>query len=290
MNRFYKEQDNLRTINENINILDKNKNKKELSLSKLELEEENILIKLKEDYKLSLKEAFLLEKPVEDVKAFRERVKLLKKEIKKLGNVNLSSIEEYKEVKERLEFMKTQHSDLIESKENLQKIIKDIDSEMRVSFLNSFEEIKDNFSEIFSELFDGGSATLELSNEEGSDVLKSGIEIKVKPLGKVLQNLSLLSGGEKSLVAVALLFSILKTKPAPFCILDEIDAALDDSNISRYTSYLKKINKDTQFVLITHRKLSMEIANVLYGVTMEEKGISRIISMKLDKVNNELVS
>ncbi len=184
--------------------------------------------------------------------------------------------------------MKTQQNDLIESKENLKNIIRDMEKEMKINFFKSFEEIKSNFTVVFAELFNGGIATLELEDEE-EDILLAGIEIKVQPPGKTLQSLSLLSGGEKSLVAVALLFAILKTKPAPFCVLDEIDAALDDANINRYTSYLKKINEDTQFILITHRKTSMEIANVLYGVTMEEKGISRMISMKLKENENELV-
>lgn len=289
MDNFYKEQKSLEILNENINILERNKNDKELKISKLELEKNNISSKLLEDYKLTIEEALLLEKSLENIKENKIRVKTLKEKIKELGNVNLGALEEYKEVKERLEFMETQHKDLIESKDNLKNIIKDMEKEMRVHFLNSFEEIKDNFSEVFSELFNGGTASLELESKD-EDILTSGIEIKVKPPGKVLQTLSLLSGGEKSLVAVALLFAILKVKPSPFCILDEIDAALDDANISRYTAYLKKINECTQFILITHRKTSMEIANVLYGVTMEEKGISRIISMELKENKNELVS
>lgn len=289
MNDFYKEQTIIKTLIENISTLERNKNDKDLKLSRLEMERENISSKLLADYKLNIEEAFLLERSIDDIKESRKRVKLLKEKIKHLGNVNLGALEEYREVKQRLEFMETQHNDLIESKESLKNIIRDMEKEMKLNFLNSFEEIKNNFSKVFSELFNGGSAVLELENTE-DDILTSGIEIKVKPPGKVFQSLSLLSGGEKSLVAVALLFAILKVKPSPFCILDEIDAALDDSNISRYTSYLKKINDDTQFILITHRKTSMEIANVLYGVTMEEKGISRIISMKFKENKNELVS
>ena len=288
MNSFYKEQNKLKEINEGINILERAKNDKELKLSKLILQRDNIESKLMNDYKLNIEEARKLKMPLENFKQVKSNIKILKEKIKHLGNVNLGALEEYKEVKERLEFMQTQHDDLIESKENLKIIIKDMEKEMRIHFSTSFEEIKDNFSEVFCDLFNGGTATLELDNEN-DDILKSGIEIKVKPPGKVLQSLSLLSGGEKSLVAVALLFAILKSKPSPFCILDEIDAALDDSNISRYTSYLKKINKETQFILITHRKTSMEIANVLYGVTMEEKGISKIISMELKENKNALV-
>ena len=288
INDFYREQETLKTLNRNINTLERARNEKELKLSKLQIKRDNISLKLMEDYNLTVEAALLIETPLDDIKKSRNRVGNLKSKIKQIGSVNLGSLEEYKEVKERLDFMEAQHKDLIKSKESLQRIIKDMEKEMRVHFLSSFKEIKENFSEVFSELFDGGTATLELENNE-EDILTSGIEIKAKPPGKVLQNLSLLSGGEKSLVAVSLLFAILKAKPSPFCILDEIDAALDDSNINRYTSYLKKINKYTQVVLITHRKTSMEIANVLYGVTMEEKGISRIISMKLKENVNELV-
>lgn len=286
---FYREQETLKTLNENINTLERAKNKKDLKFSQIQIKRDNISFKLLDDYNMTIEDALLLERPIDDLKKARDRVEVLKSKIKQMGSVNLGAMEEYKEVKERLDFMEEQHKDLIKSKESLKRIIEDMEKEMRVHFLSSFEEIKENFSEVFSELFNGGTATLELEGKE-DDILTSGIEIKAKPPGKVLQNLSLLSGGEKSLVAVSLLFAILKAKPSPFCILDEIDAALDDSNINRYTSYLKKINRDTQVVLITHRKTSMEIANVLYGVTMEEKGISRIISMKLKENVKELVS
>ncbi len=289
MKEFYKEQDNLKAINENISILSKERNDRELEISKLDLKKENIVTNLSDHYKLSLEEALELERPIDNIKDCRKKIKALKNNIKELGNVNLASIEEYKENNERYLFMKNQQDDLIESKEKLKNIIIDMEREMKTSFITSFEEIKINFSQVFSELFNGGVASLELEEDE-DDILLAGIEIKVQPPGKALQSLSLLSGGEKSLVAVALLFAILKTKPAPFCVLDEIDAALDDANISKYTSYLKKINKESQFILITHRKTSMEIANVLYGVTMEEKGISRMISMKLEENKNELVS
>ena len=288
LNKFYKEQDKLKNINENISKLEKAENDNSLSISKLELRKENIIEKLSSDYKLSLEQAYLLEQEIENIKLAKERIKNFKKDIKDLGNINLNSIEEYKRVNSRLEFMETQRNDLIDSKGNLEEIIKDMEKIMRSNFLESFHEINENFKEVFKELFDGGEAKLELATEE-NNILSSGIDIKAKPPGKVLQSLSLLSGGEKSLVAVALLFAILKTKPAPFSILDEIDAALDDANINRYTSYLKKINKKTQFILITHRKISMEIANVLYGVTMEEEGISKIISMELKDNKEELV-
>ena len=176
-----------------------------------------------------------------DIKSSKERILHLKSKIKTLGNVNVAAIDEYKDVKQRLEFLQEQHADLINGKEDLEEIIKDMEKKMRVQFMKSFKIINENFSIIFSNLFNGGIASLEL--DSGEDVLQSGIQINVQPPGKKLQNLNLLSGGEKSLTAVALLFAILKSKPSPFCILDEIDAALDDANIARYTDFLKQFNE-----------------------------------------------
>lgn len=210
--------------------------------------------------------------------ATKKDLKILKEKINLLGDVNLGSITEYEEVSERLNFINGQLSDLNEAKLKIEKIIRDLDREMIKAFTSSFEEINTYFSEIFVKLFNGGRAEIVL--EEG-DVLEAGIEIKAQPPGKKFQSLSLLSGGERSLTAVALLFALLKTRPAPFCILDEIDASLDDANITRYVDYLKTIEK-IQFIMITHRKISMEIADILYGVTMEEKGVSKIVSVSID--------
>lgn len=210
--------------------------------------------------------------------ATKKDLKILKEKISLLGDVNIGSINEYEEVSERLTFINGQLSDLNEAKVKIEKIIRDLDREMIKAFTTSFEEINTYFSEIFVKLFNGGRAEIVL--EEG-DVLEAGIEIKAQPPGKKFQSLSLLSGGERSLTAVALLFALLKTRPAPFCILDEIDASLDDANITRYVDYLKTIEK-IQFIMITHRKLSMEIADILYGVTMEEKGVSKIVSVSID--------
>lgn len=210
--------------------------------------------------------------------ATKKDLKILKEKINLLGDVNLGSISEYEEVSERLNFINGQLSDLNEAKLKIEKIIRDLDREMIKAFTSSFEEINTYFSEIFVKLFNGGRAEIVL--EEG-DVLEAGIEIKAQPPGKKFQSLSLLSGGERSLTAVALLFALLKTRPAPFCILDEIDASLDDANITRYVDYLKTIEK-IQFIMITHRKISMEIADILYGVTMEEKGVSKIVSVSID--------
>lgn len=223
----------------------------------------------------------------DDIIISGNRIKELKEKIKSIGNVNVGAIEEFKSVKERLEFINKQYEDLIKSRDNLEKLIQEMENTMREQFLISFKEINENFSKVFSALFNGGKATLELDMED--DILKSGIEIKVQPPGKRLQNLNLLSGGERSLTAVALLFSILETRPSPFCILDEIDAALDEANISRYTNYLKKFSDKTQFILITHRKTTMEISDILYGVTMAEEGVSRLISVKIKDYAEKLI-
>lgn len=286
MKMFYGEQDKFKEVTNKLSLMEKEKNKQEVKLAKLELIVENNQTKLLEDYELTFSEAEVLEKHISNIQKANEEVKDLRIQIKKLGSVNIGAIEDYNKTKERLDFITNQQEDLIFSRDNLREIIKDIEKNMKVQFMESFNEINHNFNEIFSVLFDGGTAKLVLEDEE--DILETGIEIVVQPPGKKLQTLSLLSGGEKSLTAVALLFAILKTKPSPFCILDEIDAALDEANISRYTNYLKHFNEDTQFILITHRKTTMEIANVLYGVTMAEEGISKLISVKLkDNLNEE---
>ncbi len=279
MKTFYDEQERLKVINKRISQMEKHNSNIEIKLAKHQLHYENIHEKLLEDYELTVEDAEKFETEIIDMQLAQDEVKKLKEEIKNLGNVNVSAIDEYKNVTERYDFITLQHSDLIKAKDDLKEVIKDMEKKMRIQFSESFEEINENFSKVFSILFNGGKARLELDEED--DILKSGIEIKVQPPGKRLQNLSLLSGGEKSLTAVAILFAILRTKPAPFCILDEIDAALDEANISRYTNYLKQFNEMTQFVMITHRKTTMEIADILYGVTMEENGVSKLISVKL---------
>ncbi|SUB76165.1 chromosome segregation protein SMC [Peptoniphilus indolicus] len=213
----------------------------------------------------------------EDSKVSKSKINELKREIESLGNVNLGAVEEYQLLVERLGFTKEQIDDMLESQKEIEQIISKLESEMKVLFSNTFNKVSKYFEEIFKILFNGGRAKIELEDT----ALEGGIEIKAEPPGKKLQSLSLLSGGERALTAVALLFALLKVRPAPFCILDEIDAALDDANIKKYADYLMTL-EDIQFIIITHRKLTMEIANVLYGVTMEEKGISKIISVKLD--------
>ena len=233
----------------------------------------NEVERLKEDYEVEDYHEFI-DESLKDLK--EGTLRRLKKKVRDYGEVNISSIEEYRIVKERFDFYTSQRNDLIQSKEEIKSILSKLDHEMKKLFNEAMEEISGNFTEIFKILFNGGRAEISI---EG-DVLESGIEIKASPPGKRLQSLSLLSGGERSLTAVALLFALLKCRPASFCILDEIDAALDDANIKRYADYLLTL-EGIQFIIITHRKLTMEIAKTMYGVTMEEKGISKLFSVKL---------
>lgn len=240
---------------------------------------ENINLNLefiKNKYEINLDENDV---DIESLKNIRENINSLNEKIKELGQVNILAIDEYRELKEEYDFNLKQKDDLLLSRKEIINVILELEDEMQKSFKDTFNKVAKYFNEIFVELFNGGQAKLSIV---GDDLLESGIEINVQPPGKKLQSLSLLSGGERSLTAVALLFAFLKVRPAPFCILDEIDAALDDSNILRYADYIKSI-EDIQFIIITHRKLSMEIANALYGVTMEEKGVSKLISVKLKK-------
>lgn len=205
--------------------------------------------------------------------------KQLKQDIKELGNINIDAIQEYKTISERFEFLTAQRNDIVETEEKLQKIIEDLTISMEKQFTEQFKLISENFSTVFIELFGGGKAYLKLSD---NNILESGIDIIAQPPGKNLQNMMLLSGGERALTAIALLFAILKLKPSPFCILDEIEAALDDANVNRYAGYLRKFSKVTQFIVVTHRKGTMEVANVLYGVTMQEQGVSKLVSVKFE--------
>jgi chromosome segregation protein len=210
----------------------------------------------------------------------------VRQKIKSLGDVNVNAIEEYKEVSERYEFLKEQRDDILEAENNLRGIIADLDRAMKETFAEKFKDIKITFNKVFKELFGGGKGDLVLVDEE--NILETGIIINAQPPGKKLQNMMQLSGGEKSLTAISLLFAIQSLKPSPFCLLDEIEAALDDSNVSRFAKYLDKLTKHTQFVVITHRKGTMEQADRLYGITMQEKGVSTLVSVNLieDKLDN----
>ncbi len=244
-------------------------------------EYDSTITKLWEDYELGITDAgeFVIE--YENLAALKRRVAELRAEIRSLGNVNVAAIEEYGEVSERYEFMKKQLGDIEQARAGLIKLIDELSQDMKAIFSASFEKINQNFSDIFVKLFGGGSASLSLSDPE--NVLESGIDIAVSPPGKVIKSLESLSGGEQALVATAIYFAILAVNPAPFCVLDEIDAALDDVNVARFASYLKNIT-DTQFIIITHRRGTMEEANVLYGVTMQEDGVSKLL--RLDTATN----
>ena len=251
-----------------------------IDVKKTKLEEDisNIVNKMWEEYELTPNNVKDYKKP-ENVSLTQKKVNNLRSDIRELGSVNVDSIEEYKTLKERYDFMCEQRVDLENTMNKLRKIISDMTTTMKEQFKKQFEMINKNFSEVFKELFGGGNASLRLEDEE--NILECGIEITVQPPGKKLQNMMLLSGGEKAFTAIALLFAILKINPAPFCVLDEIEAALDDVNVYRFAEYLKKFSKQTQFLVITHRKGTMEAADTVYGVTMEENGISKLLSMKL---------
>lgn len=244
----------------------------------MEKEFEDIQNKLYDEYELTKREAEELDIVIEDIPEAKKRLNELKSKIRGLGNVNVSAIEEYKEVSERYTFMHTQVSDVEKSKAELIKLINELTGKMGVQFKEQFDKINFSFGQTFAELFGGGKASLVLTDE--SDVLECDIDIKVQPPGKNVQNISLLSGGEKGLSAIALLFSILKVNPCPFCIFDEVEAALDDVNVARYASYVRRMTSNTQFILITHRRGTMEEADMLYGVTMQEKGVSKLLELK----------
>ena len=208
-----------------------------------------------------------------------EELSKLKGEIKALGPVNLNSVDEYKEISERFEFMTSQRNDIAQAKANLEKVISDLIQEMKQQFIEHFNIINENFKTVFTDLFNGGTAEILLGDEE--DVLNCSIEIKAQPPGKRLQNLTLLSGGERCLTAIALLFAIQQLKPSPFVVLDEVEAALDDVNVTRFTDFVRRYTAKTQFIIVTHRKGTMEACDRMYGVTMQERGISKILSMRL---------
>lgn len=252
----------------------------EVKKEKVEHDIEDVTNKLWEEYELTpnnVSENY--QKPANVVTATKEASKI-REEIKNLGSVNIDSIEEYKNTSERYDFMCEQRLDVENSMVQLKNVITEMTETMKEQFLKQFKIINENFKTTFKELFGGGTAELILEDE--NNILETGIEIKVQPPGKKLQNMMLLSGGERAFTAIALLFSMLKINPSPFCILDEIEAALDDVNVYRFAEYLKKFTGQTQFLTITHRKGTMEQAETVYGVTMEESGISKLLSMKLN--------
>lgn len=262
--------------------LEKEIEKNELRISNLKEQFSNLINRLCDEYSLTLEDCERKMELYKNEHFTKEELKRLKEDLRELGSFSYDSIEEFEKVKNELEFQKNQEIDLQNSIEDINKIILKLENTMKKTFINEFKTINENFSNIFKILFNGGEAKLELDSE---DILNCGIDIIAKPVGKKMQTLSLMSGGEKSLTAVALLFAIFETRPSPFCILDEVDAALDDSNILRYVEYLKNYLTETQFIMITHRKPTMEMADMIYGVTMEQKGVSKIVSMTFNKEN-----
>ena len=288
INRTHKEFFNKREkLTEEIAGLDKEAFKLRSTLEKLDESKDSLTTYMWEEYELTYSETEKLRD--EDLKSpaeMKKEIASVKQKIKSLGEVNVGAIEEYKEVFERYTFLKTQHDDIIKAEENLRGVIAELDKAMKETFTEKFKEIRVMFGKVFKELFGGGKADLELVDEE--NLLETGIVINAQPPGKKLQNMMQLSGGEKSLTAISLLFAIQSLKPSPFCLLDEIEAALDDSNVTRFAKYLKKLTKDTQFIVITHRKGTMESADILYGITMQEKGVSTLVSVNLieDKLDD----
>ncbi len=265
---------------EKIDDLKEQVNKADIKKSKYEVELEQIISKMWEEYEITPNDPGEYEEP-KNVAEVQKQVNKIRGEMKDLGSVNIDSIEEYKKLKERYDFMNEQRLDLETTMAKLRNVITDMTAVMKKQFEDRFRVINKNFSEVFVELFGGGKAELKLTDED--NILESGIEIEVQPPGKKLQNMMLLSGGERAFTAIALLFAILKINPAPFCVLDEIEAALDDVNVYRFAEYLKKFAKESQFLVITHRKGTMEAANTVYGITMQENGISKLLSLDLKK-------
>ena len=267
-------------LSEKLFSLDKEVYRLNAQKEKLEEAMESQINYMWDEYEITLSDAATVrDETMTDLAAMKKEVAALKDEIKKLGDVNVNAIEDYKNLMERFTFMKTQHDDLVEAEKTLEGIIQELDTAMRKQFTEKFAEITREFDKVFKELFGGGKGTLELIEEE--DILEAGIRIIAQPPGKKLQNMMQLSGGEKALTAISLLFAIQNLKPSPFCLLDEIEAALDDSNVGRFAKYLHKLTKNTQFIVITHRRGTMEQVDRLYGITMQEKGVSTLVSVNL---------
>jgi len=274
-------------VTENINSLDKELYKLKAKFQRLEEELDYQNNYMWEEYELTRHSTMeLKDEEIMASGSIKKDISTIKDSIRAMGNVNVNAIEEYREVSERYEFLKTQHDDLIAAEESLHKIISDLDTGMREQFKEGFKDIQKEFDKSFKSLFGGGKGTLELV--EGEDLLETGIVIIAQPPGKKLINMMQMSGGEKALTAIALLFAIQQLKPSPFCLLDEIEAALDDSNVDRFAQYLKKLTKNTQFIIITHRRGTMNEADRLYGITMQEKGVSVLVSVNL--IENQLDS
>ena len=280
--RLSEVEQELKDINKIIQDITDNKHRVDIQCSRYEVELENIQNNIWEEYEVTWKTASDYRDEKLTLSTINKQIQLLKSEIDKMGDINVSAIEEFKRVNERYQFMIEQKNDLITAGKNLRNVISEITTTMEKQFREEFAVINEYFGESFRKLFGGGQAKLVL--EDPNDVLNCGIEIIAQPPGKKLQNLLLLSGGERAITAIAILFAILRHKPTPFCVLDEIDAALDDSNVYQFGKYIREFSNETQFVIITHRKGTMEVSDVLYGIAMEEKGVSKLISVKFDEM------
>ena len=260
----------------------------EIEISKIDTNLENMRQRMEEAYALDYEGCLAFRTENFDVGEAANLISALKRKITMLGNVNPNAVEEFAEEKAHYDEMVTQRDDLQKAIDDLTEALNEIRGEMLKLFDQGFDEINENFKVTFKELFGGGKAELQLDYQEGEDPLAAGVEIVACPPGKKLTKISLLSGGEQALTAIAILFAILKARPMPFCILDEIEAALDEANVDRFASYLKRFSEDTQFIVITHRKPTMNQADSLFGVTMQEKGVSKIVSVKLSEVESKL--
>ena len=272
--------------NKDILLLERESARLEQKKATSELEQKQLIDKLWESYELTPSSAKEQTVEVESIAAANRRIGEVKRKMSSLGTPNLGAIDEYARVSERYEYLCSQRDDVLHAKGELETIVGDITREMTEIFAREFARINEYFGATFTEMFGGGKASLELEDEK--EPLSCGIEIKVQPPGKQLKTITLLSGGEKAFVAIALYFAILKVRPTPFCMLDEIDAALDDRNVERFAAYLHKFSGKTQFIVITHRRGTMEAADVLYGVTMQEQGISKILHLDLDELQKQL--
>lgn len=274
---FFAERESL---SEKMSSLDKEVYRLNAQKEKLEEQIEGRISYMWSEYEITLEDAATLRnEELTDLSAMKKDITELKNQIRGLGDVNVNAIEDYKNLMERYSFLKGQHDDLVEAEKTLQGIIEQLDTAMRKQFKEKFSDICREFDKVFKELFGGGKGELELMEDE--DILEAGIKIIAQPPGKKLQNMMQMSGGEKALTAIALLFAIQNLKPSPFCLLDEIEAALDENNVGRFAKYLHKLTKHTQFIVITHRRGTMEKVDRLYGITMQEKGISALVSVNL---------
>ena len=261
-------------------------NQLDVSIGKVDVEMDMMIKKLEEEHQMTFdyaNENYPLKGSIEEVK---QKIRSLKGQMASLGEINVGAIQEYQRVKERYEFLTSQRDDLIEAKANLEETINEMDQEMTVKFKETFDLVRTEYIEIFKKLFGGGTADLVLTDPH--DLLNTGVEIIAQPPGTKLKTSNLLSGGQKALTSIALLFAILKIRTVPFCVLDEVEAALDEANVARYAGYLKAFSNQTQFIVITHRKGTMEKADVLYGVTMQERGVTKLVSVRMDNVSDYL--